>query len=125
MAGRMSKEQRKVAFLVAADEAYEELEAWYDAHPEATFGEIEEEARKKRRELMGRALKILVNGRDSGYQIEGIQCSECGGRMKYKGEQFERAIYSIENPVKVKLGKGSKKGGFGVFERQGEPDRPR
>jgi len=99
MAGRMSKEQRKVAFLVAADEAYEELEAWYDAHPEATFGEIEEEARKKRRELMGRALKILVNGRDSGYQIEGIRCGKCGGRMKYKGGQFERTIYSIEGDV--------------------------
>ena len=72
MTRRMSKEQRKAAFLTAADEAYEELEAWYDARSEATFGEIEEEARKKRRELMGRALEILVNGRDSGYQMAGI-----------------------------------------------------
>ena len=99
MAGRMSKEQRKAAFLAAADEAYEELEVWYDAHPKATFGEIEEEARKKRRELMGRALKILVNGRDTGYQIEGIECGKCGSRMKYKGEQFERTIYSLEGDV--------------------------
>ena len=99
MTRRMSKEQRKAAFLTAADEAYEELEAWYDARSEATFGEIEEEARKKRRELMGRALEILVNGRDSGYQMAGIQCGQCGRRMKYKGEQFKRTIYSLEGDV--------------------------
>lgn len=99
MARRMSKEQRKAAFLAAADEAYEELEAWYDAHPEATFGEIEEEARKKRRELMGKALEILVNGRDTGYQIEGVECAKCGQWMEYKGERFKRTVYSLEGDV--------------------------
>jgi hypothetical protein len=99
MARRMSKEQRKAAFLTAADEAFEELEVWYDAHPDATFGEIEEEARKKRRELMGKALEIVVNGRDSGYQIEGIACAKCGRRMDYKGEAFKRTIYSLEGDV--------------------------
>ena len=99
MARRMSREQRKAAFLAAADETFEELEVWYDTNPEATFGEIEEEARKKRRELMEKALEILVNGRDSGYQIEGIQCTQCERRMKYKGEQFKRTVYSLEGDV--------------------------
>jgi hypothetical protein len=99
MAHRMSKEQRKAAFLAAADDAYEELERWYDTHPKATFGEIEEEARKERRELMGKALEILVNGRDSGYRVEGIQCRTCDGQMKYKGERFKRTIYSLEGDV--------------------------
>jgi hypothetical protein len=101
MARRMSKEQRKAVFLAAADETFEELEVWYDTNPDATFGEIEEKARKKRRELMGKALEILVNGRDSGYQIEGLQCAECGRRMKYKGEQFKRTIYSLEGDVSL------------------------
>jgi DNA-directed RNA polymerase subunit RPC12/RpoP len=101
MARRMSKEQRKAAFLAVAEETFEELEVWYEAHPEATFGEIEEEARKKRRELMGKALEIVVNGRDSGYQIEGIQCAKCGRRMRYKGEQFQRTIYSLEGDVRL------------------------
>ena len=32
---------------------YEQLEAWYDEHPDASFGEIEAEARRQRREMMG------------------------------------------------------------------------
>ncbi len=101
MARRMSKEQRKVMFLAAANEMYEKLEAWYDVHPEATFGEIEEEARNKRRELMGEALEILVNGRDTGYQVEKIECAKCGQWMEYKGEQFKRTVYSLEGDVSL------------------------
>jgi hypothetical protein len=95
----MSRQQRKEAFLAAASEAYDELEVWYDAHPEATFGEIEEKAREKRRELMGKALEVVVNGRDTGYQIEGIKCAKCGRWMEYKGERFKRTVYSFEGDV--------------------------
>ena len=55
MAGRMSPGQRKAAFLSLAEDAYAELESWYDAHPEASFEQIENVARQKRRELMRRA----------------------------------------------------------------------
>ena len=41
MAPTQSRSQRKAAFLQAASEMYERLEAWYDAHPAATFEEIE------------------------------------------------------------------------------------
>lgn len=101
MARQMSRQQRKEAFLAAAGETYDALEEWYDAHPEATFGEIEEEARHRRRELMGQALEILVNGRDTGYQVQGVQCVQCGRRMEYKGERFKRTIYSYEGDVSL------------------------
>ena len=101
MTRRMTKEERKAAFRILSDEMFEEFEAWYEAHPEATFGEIEEEMRKKRRELMGKAMEIIVNGRDSGYQVEGMKCTKCGRRMEYKGEQFERTIYSLEGDVRL------------------------
>ncbi|MGQ9599829.1 MAG: hypothetical protein ACUVWZ_10480 [Anaerolineae bacterium] len=42
------------------------LEAWYDAHPDASFGEIEHQARQERQALMGQGLEALVNGRDPG-----------------------------------------------------------
>jgi hypothetical protein len=42
-----------------AERMYEQLEKWYDKHPEASFGEIEAEARKRRRELMGKTLEQL------------------------------------------------------------------
>lgn len=77
MARQMSRQQRKEAFLAAAGETYDALEEWYDAHPQATFGEIEEEARHRRRELMGQALEILVNGRDQA--TSGITESAAGG----------------------------------------------
>jgi len=96
MPRRMSKAQRKAAFMELAEEKYEELETWYDNHPEASFEEIEAEARKNRRELMGAGLAILVNGRDDGYQFEGQKCARCGGMMVYKGAKFKRTIHGIE-----------------------------
>ncbi len=65
----MSRARRVERFLQEALQMYDTLEDWYDAHPEASFGEIEEEARQRRRELMGRVLEILINGRDSGFQV--------------------------------------------------------
>ena len=54
MSRPQSRTGRKAAFLKEAERMYEQLEDWYDKHPEASFGEIEAEARKRRRELMGR-----------------------------------------------------------------------
>jgi hypothetical protein len=85
MARKMSRRRRKEAFLMAASEAFDGLEEWYDEHPESTFGEIEQEARRRRRELMGKALEVLVNGRDNGVQVEGVECEQCGAEMDFKG----------------------------------------
>jgi DNA-directed RNA polymerase subunit RPC12/RpoP len=79
-----------------AEEKYEELESWYDEHPEASFEELETQAREKRRELMGEGLRILVNGRDSGYQLAGQVCAQCGAQMEYKGEGFRRTVHGLE-----------------------------
>jgi hypothetical protein len=88
-----------------AKQMYEQLEDWYDKHPQASFGEIEAEARKRRRELMGKALEQLVNGRDAGVQVEGPKCEQCGAQMEFEGyrkwgvhglegeSELERAYY--------------------------------
>ena len=65
----MSRAQRMEAFLREACQMYSDLEEWYEAHPEASFDEIEEEARQRRRALMGHALEILINGRDTGFRF--------------------------------------------------------
>jgi rubredoxin len=83
----MSRAQRETAFLEKAASMYSLLEAWYDQHPEASFGEIEAEARRLRRELMGEGLAILINGRDTGYQPEAPRCQQCGQKMEYKGHR--------------------------------------
>jgi hypothetical protein len=78
-----------------AKRMYEQLEDWYDKHPEASFGEIEAEARKRRRELMGKALEQLVNGRDTGAQVELPFCQQCSGKMKFAGYR-EWSIHGLE-----------------------------
>lgn len=85
MAPTKSRSQRKAAFLQAADEMYERLEAWYDAHPAATFEELEQELRPQRRALMGDALATLIVGRDSGYQPSAPPCPQCGQPLTLEG----------------------------------------
>ena len=104
-----SRTARKAAFMQEAEKMYEELEEWYDQHPEASFGEIEEQARKQRRKLMGKALAEVVNGRDVGFQIEALKCGECQARMEFEGycgwnihglegdSRLERAYYVCPN----------------------------
>ena len=85
MAPTKSRRQRKAAFLQAAGEMYEHLEAWYDVHPAATFEELEGELRQQRRELMGEALATLIVGRDSGYRPAAPACSQCGQALRFEG----------------------------------------
>jgi hypothetical protein len=64
---------------------FDTLEDWYDQHPQASFGEIEMEARKRRRDMMGEALRILVEGRDRGFRVEPPHCPECERAMEFEG----------------------------------------
>lgn len=100
-----TREQRKAAFVERAAQMFEQLEDWYDQHPDASFAEIEEEARRQRRGLMGETLPTLINGRDTGYQVAPPACPGCQGPMRFVGYRakqvshlegestFERAYY--------------------------------
>lgn len=90
-----SREQRRKAFVEAAEALYAEMEEWYDEHPEATFGEIEEKLRQERRRLMGETTEILINGRQSGHQVEAAECPACGRSMRFEGYR-KRTIDGLE-----------------------------
>lgn len=85
MTRKISRERRRAAFLAKAGQMYDELENWYDEHTAASFGEIEAEARQQRRKLMGETLGILINGRDTGSQVETPRCKKCGCGMRFEG----------------------------------------
>ncbi len=57
MSRPQSRLRRQAAFMKEAERMYEQLEDWYDQHPEASFGEIEAQGRKRRRDLMGKTLE--------------------------------------------------------------------
>jgi hypothetical protein len=82
MVRRLSRAARQAAFLQQAAVAFEELDRWYDEHPEATFAEIEQKGREKRRELMGKALEIVINGHRTGAEEEPPHCPQCGAEMR-------------------------------------------
>ena len=98
MTRRLSRTRRRTAFLEAAGQFYDQLEAWYDEHPQASFGEIEAELRKRRRELMGTGIEVLVNGRDNGYLIEAPRCPQCGGRLDFEGYR-NWTVHGLEGDV--------------------------
>lgn len=83
MTRTLSRARRESAFIENAKKMYASLEDWYDANPKASFEEIEAEARKQRRELMGAGLAILINGRDTGFQVETPKCKKCGCGMEF------------------------------------------
>ena len=85
MTRRLSRERRRAIFMEKAGQMFDELEGWYDEHKEASFGEIEAESRKGRRKLMGEAMEVLINGRDTGVQVEVPRCPVCGHAMEFEG----------------------------------------
>lgn len=91
----MGRAERRAAFVAEAGRMFDELETWYDQHPGASFGEIEAEARRGRRELMGAGLAVLINGRDTGYQIVPPSCPTCGQPMDFT-DYRSKTVYGLE-----------------------------
>lgn len=95
MSRTMSRAQRQAAFLESAARMYNQLEDWYDEHPDATFGEIEAQARQYRLKLMGETLALMINGRTEGYQLEAPSCAQCGQAMKFVNYR-QRTVGGLE-----------------------------
>jgi hypothetical protein len=96
----MSRSQRQAAVREAATAMYEALEVWYDVHPEASYEEIEWEARQHRRTLMGQVLEVLVNGRSTGFQLEPVSCAQCDGALEFKG-YLPWTVHGLEGAVRL------------------------
>ena len=95
-----SRAQRREQFIQRAAEMFNTLEDWYDAHPDATFGEIEQKAREQRRELMGEAIGILINQRPQAVELNAPKCPKCGQEMKLH-EVRGKTVRGIEGRTRV------------------------
>ena len=95
-----SRAQRREQFIKRAGEMYEALEDWYDTHPQAAFGEIEQQARDQRRRLMGETLGILINQRAHAVEVTPPVCPKCGSVMKLH-ERRGKTVHGLEGPTRV------------------------
>jgi len=80
-----SRAQREAAFVKLATDLPAQLEAWYDQHPAASFGELKQEARHLRRAFMGHGLAVIINGRDTSFQLEEPVGAQCGQALQFVG----------------------------------------
>lgn len=100
MAKRLSRGQRGELYWRYALEMAEGLETWYDEHPEASFAEIEQQARGLRRGMMGKVLEVLINGRDAGLGIEAPRCAQCGQEMRFHGYRA-KTVRGLEGDTRL------------------------
>lgn len=78
-----STDQDKAAFVRAAEAMYEELVAWRQQHPEASFDEIAEQVTPRRQALLGPLLAQLAETADE--RVAAPLCEGCQQAMRYKG----------------------------------------
>ena len=89
----MNGAEGKAAFLREAEEMYEELRAWREAHPEASFDEIAEQVTPQRRKLMGALLNQLSVQHGDGRYAE-VTCPTCGERMEASGQRRRQVVHA-------------------------------
>ena len=103
MTRQMSRSQRRAVCMQAAEEMIAKLEEWYDTHPEASFGEIEQQARQERWGLMGQVLEVLINGRDTGVRVQAPRCESCGAEMEFK-DYHDWTVHGLEGDTQLERG---------------------
>jgi hypothetical protein len=96
----MSRADRKTAVMKQAERMFEKLEGWYDQNPEASFEEIEDQARRLRRKMMGASLAIVINGRDVGKAEQAPRCSQCEEPMEFKGYRT-KIVFGLEGETEL------------------------
>lgn len=89
----MQSSEEKAMFLQEAEAMYEELQAWREEHPEASFDEIASQVTPRRRKLMGELLEQLVRQHGDGSYAEAT-CPTCGEAMEASGQRRRRIVHS-------------------------------
>jgi hypothetical protein len=97
---RLSASQASEKFSEAARALWGEFNAWYQAHPEATFDEMESYLGEEGRGLLGKALALILRQGDLGATPQGRRCERCGGEMVFKGYP-EKAIQGLKVDAEI------------------------
>ena len=82
---RLTSTEAREAFMDRAADVWDNFNTWYQAHPEATFDEMEEELGRQRRAVLGGFLELSLRQGDLGAAAEAPDCRKCGNAMEFKG----------------------------------------
>jgi DNA-directed RNA polymerase subunit RPC12/RpoP len=96
----VSKRADRDDIAQAADQVFEELQAWCEAHPGYTLLELEEQVMVQRQRLMGEMMSKLVAERGAVQPTEGIKCPKCGEPLRDKGRR-KRVVRGPEGSVEL------------------------
>jgi len=95
-----SKEHVLRELMEEAEGKFKGLLDWYEAHPDATLAEIEEQVGEMRQELVGKVIEGALALSGKGFQLEGVRCEGCREVMKFQGYR-ERTVQTVEGEVRV------------------------
>lgn len=97
---RQTSSEAREEFLRRTEELWDEFNAWYQGHPEATFDEMEGELGKQRRAILGNFLELGLRQGDLGARPEAPSCDKCGKPMVFKGYP-KKEIHGLEADAKI------------------------
>jgi len=100
-AARCTSSQAHQALLETVEGLRERINAWYDAHPEATFDEIEEELGESGRAFLGDVIQLMLRRRDLGSSPEAPCCRRCGRPMVFKGYP-KKVVHGLKADLKIR-----------------------
>lgn len=100
MPAPISAKEATQEFQREAQALWEEMNCWWNAHPQATLTEIEQHLRPLRRRFAAKLVELQVLQRGAGAQDQLPVCPKCGQPMEDKGIQ-EKPVIGIELEGKI------------------------
>lgn len=97
---RLTPSEAREEFIGRATDLWESFNAWYRAHPEATFDEIEERLGQQRRGFLGEFLELNLRQGDLGATAEAPNCPRCGKPMQFKGYP-PKTVHGLDIDAKI------------------------
>lgn len=97
---RRTKSEARAAFMGAAEHLWDAFNGWYEAHPEATFDEMEQELGRLRRALMGDTIVLALQQGDLGASAEAPSCERCGRTMEFQGYPH-KGVHGLEGDSRI------------------------
>ena len=101
MGTSLQREREETILIAELRRIHEELYAWREAHPDASFDDIAAQVTPRRRELIGLWLEQLAKQHGSGAVAEGRVCERCGQPMSYKGEPKREVQHYLEGETQL------------------------